>query len=141
RSPRLSARSPWRPASICWAARRGDSTTSHPGTRLDVRRQREVLHRHATVGGRGALQRCRLPRTGGAQPVHLLAPSEDRVPPSVQFRRRPFHRHCPLHLRALGRLFVVPPMALRNALSGYLRSPVTPGGGGDRLAGTHPGSP
>src|ERR1039458_7089923 len=49
------------------------------------------------------------------------------------------HRHCPLRFRALGGLFVVSAMALRNALPGYLRSPVAPRRGGHRLPRTHPG--
>src|ERR1035437_9642920 len=133
RSPRPSGRKPWRRASICWAARRGDSTAWKPGTRLDV---------HITTGGeRGAFQPYSLPGTDGAEPVHLLAPAEGRVHQPVQFRGRLFHRDCPLHFRALGGLFVFSPMALRNALPGYLRSPIAPGGGGYRLRGTYPGGP
>src|SRR5450759_3569655 len=68
RSPKPSAHRPWRRASTCWAARRGDSTASKPGTRLDVR---------ISAGGKpGDVQPRSLPRTHGAEPVHLLAPAE-----------------------------------------------------------------
>src|ERR1019366_7179688 len=63
RSRRPSAHRPWRRASICWVARRGDSTASKPGARLDVQCEGEVLHRHTTGGESGDVQPCRLPGT------------------------------------------------------------------------------
>src|ERR1019366_10810902 len=40
-SPKPSVRNPWTPASICWAARRGDSIAWKPETRLDVLPERQ----------------------------------------------------------------------------------------------------